>query len=189
MQKIIIIIHNIINQPIDLDDMLFSTHNTYFTFTWYTPFVTWAINFSVYDHRDKLSIIPRKPIPQAQTQNLLTYFKEIFLVCYTQLESRPCSITYPDLSGADSVTKTFKRFFCSVALLRISNTTLDREWVRIVWEKKEKVKNISTFIWSWIQNFSIFVSIAFYCRFVTQKAVTEDNMVHWHLCQQESIIF
>ena len=142
---------NIINQPIDLDDMTFATHNTFFTFTWLAPFVTQAINFSVYVHKDKLSIIPWRHVPHAKTQNLLTYFKEIFLVFYTQLKYRPWSITYPDLSGADSVTKTFKRFFCSVALFRISNTTLDREWVRIVWEKKKKnVKNTATNIWPWI---------------------------------------
>lgn len=111
---------------------------------------------------------------------LLTYF-----VCYTQLKYRPWSTTYPDLSGADSVTKTFKRFFCSVALFRISNTTLDREWVRIVWEKKRKTLRIPlpTFDLGF-KTFSVFVSIAFYCSFVTQKALTEDNLLHSHLCHQ-----
>ena len=168
-----------------IDDMTFATHNTFFTFTWLAPFVTQAINFSVYVHKDKVSIIPGRHVLHAQPQNLLTYFKEIILVCYTQLKARPWYITYPDLSGADSVTKTFKRFFCSVALLRISNTTLDREWVRIVWEKKRKTLRIPlpTFDLGF-KTFSVFVSIAFYCSFVTQKALTEVNLLHSHLCHQ-----
>lgn len=160
----------------------FSTHDTYFTFTWSIPFVTWAISVFMSIEISSLSILENLfHICHAQTQNLLTYFKEMFLVCYTQLKSEPWSITYPDLSGADSVTKTFKRFFCSVALLRISNTTLDREWVRIVWKKiKKRVKN--NYIWSWNQKFYRY--ICFSCSFATQRAFTEDEMVHSHLCYQ-----
>ena len=50
-------------------------------------------------------------------------------------------MTYPDLFGRDSVTYTWNRLFDCCASFKTCKTTLDLEWVNIVW--KEMFSTIS----------------------------------------------